>query len=52
MSTEIIGFKYHTTAVGNKSSSIFFIGLRNVFVGMAAALICQAVLLPTSAGRN
>jgi hypothetical protein len=39
MSTKLIGFQYHTTAVGNKSSSIFLIGSRNVFGGMGAALI-------------
>ena len=43
MSTKLIGFQYHTTAVGNKSSSIFLIGSRNVFGGMGAALIRQAV---------
>ena len=43
MSTKLIGFQYHTVAVGNKSSSIFLIGSRNVFGGMGAALIRQAV---------
>ena len=39
MSTKLIWFQYHTTAVGNKSSSIFLIESRNVFGGMGAALI-------------
>src|SRR5215469_12728005 len=36
MSTTLIGFKYHTTAVGNGSSSIFSIGSQNVSERMTA----------------
>ena len=43
-------FQYHTAVVGNKSSSIFLIVSRNVFGGMAAALIRQAIFRSLSDG--
>jgi hypothetical protein len=45
MSTELVEFQNHTTAVGNKSSSIIPIGSQNNSGGIAAPLVCWAIFV-------